>query len=92
MDGHTVTAKVYHFSGTALGNRAVIDLIMTNPLVSNTTTTFQSRIRNLAEASPIDRAACTLIMRNWDDLIVKPALIAGDKANSTGEEQSMASI
>jgi hypothetical protein len=92
VNGHTITSKVYHFSGTALCNRAVIDLIMTNPFVSDTTTTFQSRIRNLFESSILDRADNTLILRNWYDLIVRPALTAGGRPNSTREEQSRAVI
>jgi hypothetical protein len=85
--GQTITTRVYHFSGTALGNRIITDLLKANPLLTNTTTDFQRRMANAfwnAEAnntSPL--ADYNLILRNWYDLIVKPKLTTGGAPGSS---------
>ncbi len=96
VTGQTITMRVYHFSGTALGNRIITDLLLPNPLLTNTTTDFQRRMAaafwNSEQQNTSPLADYNLILRNWYDLVVRPKLTTGGAPGSSLRDISRAEI
>jgi hypothetical protein len=94
VTGQTITTRLYHFSGTVLGNRIITDLLTPNSQLTNTTTDFQRRMAaafwnsEANNTSPL--ADYNLILRNWYDLVVKPKLTTGGAQGSSSKNINLA--
>ncbi len=90
VSGQTITVMIHHFSGTALAGRQIADLVAQSFPFAQDSISFEHRMadafRNSQLSNISPRPDYLLILRNWYDLIVKPALIRAGDVFSTDQE------
>jgi hypothetical protein len=90
VSGQTIKEHLHHFSGTALAGRQVANLVSFVLPLAQDSASFEHRMadafRNSQASNISPRPDYLLILRNWYDQIVKPALVRGSGSSFNSDD------